>query len=48
MKLSFEFELSEPELNLIQHIAKERYAEYRDTEFETVEEFRKKVTQSIV
>lgn len=42
-QLNFTFELTEKEFDLLQHIAKEGYAEYRDTEFETLEEFRKKV-----
>ena len=42
-KLKFEFELTLAEYGLLRHIAENEYAEYRDTEFETVEEFRKKV-----
>ena len=42
-QLNFTFELTDEEFRLLLHIAEEGYAEYRDTEFETVEEFRKKV-----
>lgn len=42
-KLKFEFELTLAEYDLLHHIAEKRCVEYQDTEFETVEEFRKKV-----
>lgn len=41
-QLNFTFELTEEEFNLLLHIAKERYAEYRDPAFETIKEFREK------
>ena len=43
-QLNFTFELTQEEFDLLLHIAEKGYAEYRDTEFETVEEFLKKVT----
>lgn len=39
MKLTHTFEISEAAFNLLKEIEKAGYAEYRDTEFETLEEF---------
>ena len=39
-KLAFEFELSEEAFDLLASIDENTYLEYRDTEFETLEEFR--------
>ena len=39
MKLTHTFEISEAAFNLLKEIDKIGYAEYRDTEFETLEEY---------